>query len=69
MASEMKVVKFSDESLSALKDLTAAIKISNQVNQSFIDEFLAALKLENVSLMEGGEFEEVEPTPKEPNEL
>lgn len=64
MPNEVKIVRFDDASLNALKDLTATIKVSNQVTSNFMDEFLAALKLENVLLMEGGEFENAEENKK-----
>lgn len=69
MHSEIKIIKFDKTSLDALNDLTAAIKISNQVTQNFVDDFLAALRLENVQEMEGGEFEDVGDDLKPPNGL
>lgn len=69
MPNEVKIVRFDAESLKALKELTATIRISNQVTQSFIDDFLGALRLENVSLLEGGEYEDAGEIEKPPNGL
>lgn len=58
MASEIKIIKWDRESLIAMQDLAAAIKVSNHVNTTLINHFLDVSKTEFVKEMEGGEYAE-----------
>lgn len=58
MATEVKIVKFTPESLKAIQNLSIAIETNNRIISSIFAELQDGIKMDFVEIMEGGEYEE-----------
>jgi hypothetical protein len=58
LATEVKIVKFTPESLKCIQELTVAIKENNKIISSIFSELQDGMKMDFVEIMEGGEYEE-----------